>query len=747
MKKVFIVFSGLFLSGSVAFSQQDSMRLVDLQEVQVLSTRATDVTPVAYSNLRKEEIKKQNFGQDIPFLLSLTPSVVATSDAGMGVGYTSIRVRGTDASRINVTANGIPINDAESQSVFWVNMPDFASSLEDLQIQRGVGTSTNGAGAFGASLNMKTENLSFSPYAELNGSYGSFNTSKLMAKVGSGLLHNHWAVDARISGINSDGFIDRASTNLFSYFLQGGFFGENTVVKLLTFGGKERTYHAWDGVPKDSLKTNRTYNPCGYMGNDAEGNPLYYEGQTDNYNQTHYQLLVSHTFTPSLNLDGALYCTKGKGYYEEYKRSGSLAEYGLTPFVYQGVAVDKSDLVRQKWLDNTLGGGVFSLNYNKEKLSLTWGGGANKYAGNHFGKILWIKDYTGDASFSPGQEYYRGTGDKIDVDTYLKANYTLFDALHIYADLQYRFIDYKINGQNDVWDWINNEMQQLDIHKQFNFFNPKAGLSYKINDFNRAYASFAVGHREPSRNNYTDAELNVKPTYEEMFDYEAGYTFANKTFSAGVNLYYMDYNNQLVLTGKVNEIGEALTTNIADSYRAGIELVAGVKILSWLKWNGNMTLSKNEIKNYSEFVDLYDENWEWKSQVENKLGTTPISFSPNVIANSIFSFDYRRWNAALQSNYVGKQYIDNTGSNERSLDPYFLNNIRLGYTFNPKFLKEIGVSLLLNNVLNEQYESNAWVYSSYQQPDANSSKNDRYEEFGYFPQAGFNVMVNVSIKL
>lgn len=754
MKKVILTLllvGGLFEASAQRRNVQskDSIaRNIRLDEMVVTGIRASGKTPVAYSNVNKEEIKRLNFGQDIPYLLSLTPSLVATSDAGTGVGYTGIRVRGTDASRINVTTNGVPINDSESHGVYWVNMPDFASSLEDLQIQRGVGTSTNGAGAFGASLNMKTENASMNPYAEMNGAYGSFNTSKATFKAGTGLINDHWAFDARLSNIHSDGFIDRATTDLNSYFAQGGYFSQNTVVKLITFGGKERTYHAWDGVPKDLLRTNRTFNPSGHMAEDSYGNPLapYYKDQTDNYQQTHYQLILTHVFSPELNFNAALHYTKGKGYYEEYKVNRKLVEYGLDPFNYEGSLVKKSDLVRQKWLDNDFGGAVFSLNYKKADWDLTFGGGANQYAGNHFGKIMWVKDYVGDAAFTPGQEFYRSTGDKTDVNTYLKANYALSKRLSAYADLQYRFIDYKIKGQNDAWDWMTEAMQQLDIHKKFNFFNPKAGLYFQINENNHAYASFAAGHREPTRNNYTDGSINENPVAERLFDYEAGYVFQNPVVSLGVNLYYMDYKNQLVLNGKVNEIGEPLTSNIPESYRAGIEFIAGAKITNWLKWDGNMTLSQNRIKNYSEFVDLYDENWDWADQVENKLGTTPISFSPNVIANSIFSANYKSWSASLLSSYVGKQYIDNTGSDTRSLDSYFVNNIRLGYTLKVKGLKEIGLGLLINNILNEKYESNAWVYSYYQQPNANSPLKDRYESYGYFPQAGTNVMANITLK-
>jgi iron complex outermembrane recepter protein len=746
MKKVFISFSGLLLSASVAFGQADSLRLIDLQEVQVVSTRASSQTPMTFSTVTKSDLQQQNAGQDIPFLLSLTPSVVATSDAGNGVGYTGIRIRGTDANRINVTANGVPINDSESHGVFWVNMPDFASSLQDIQIQRGVGTSTNGAAAFGGSLNMKTENLAIVPYAELHGSYGAFNTSKLTVKAGSGLLRDRWAFDARLSTIKSDGFIDRASTDLSSYFVQGGYFGKQTVIKLLSFGGKEQTYHAWDGVPKDKLQSDRTYNPSGYMGDDVFGNPMYYDNQTDNYQQTHYHLLLNHSFSSSLSLNMALHYTKGKGYYEEYKTDRKLKEYGLSSFVFESETITKSDLVRQKHLDNDFGGAVFSLDYAMDKLSVSWGGGANYYTGDHFGKITWIKNYAGDAAFMPGKEYYTSVGEKTDANTYLKATYAVTNSLNLYGDVQYRYINYQTYGTSDRWDWMNNQMQVLDINEDFHFFNPKAGVFYTFDTYSSAYASVAVGHREPTRNNYKDAELTANPTFERLINYELGYAYKQKNYAFGANAYYMDYKNQLVLTGKVNEIGEALTSNTPESYRVGIELTAGVHITPWLQWNGNLTISENIIKNYTEYVDLYDENWDWSSQVATSLGDTPISFSPNVIANSVFSINHNGWSAAFQSSYVGKQYIDNSGNDERSLSAYFVNNARLGYTFTLKGLKELGIGILCNNILNEQYESNAWVYSFYQQPDMNNPHTDRYADFGYFPQAGRNLMLNMVLK-
>ena len=741
MEKVFILFAALTAAQfSFAQQEQDSIKSIRIQEVQVISNRATEKTPLSFSNVGKEEINKQNFGQDIPFLIALTPSVVTTSDAGTGIGYTAFRIRGTDASRINITVNGVPMNDAESQAVFWVDIPDFATSLQDLQIQRGVGTSTNGAGAFGASVNMKTENIPAQPYGELNGSYGSFNTSRVALKLGTGIIGNHFAFDARLSGINSDGYIDRASTDLKSYFFQGTYYNDKDMLKFVVFGGEETTYHAWDGVPQDSLKTHRTYNPCGYMGNDAQGRPMFYHNQTDNYIQTNYQLVFLHVFRPDLKLNATLHYTKGDGYYEEYKQSQTLSEYSLNPFIYEGELVTESDLIRRQNLDNYFGGGIFSLDYNKGKWDASLGGGANYYYGRHIGEVMWMKNYAGDADFYPEQRYYLGDGRKTDANIYARANYMLLPSLSLFADLQYRYIKYKIGGQNDTWDWNTSAMQTLDIDEQFDFFNPKFGVFYQLNRQNEFYASFAVANREPSRTDYTDAEGDKMPVSERLLDYELGYKFKSSVFSAGVNLYYMKYKNQLILTGKVNDIGEALSSNIPDSYRTGIELTAGVKPLAWMRWDGNLTLSANKIKDYSEYANIYDENYDWVGQQENYLGTTDIAYSPNVIANSLFSFSYKQWDAAFHSSYVGKQYLDNSGSDDRKIDAYFVNNLRLGYTFKMKGIKTINLGLLINNIFNAKYESNGYVYDSFY-----DSTGMRFNDLRYFPQAGTNVLVNLNI--
>jgi len=761
MKKVFVVLANALLPFTAVFSQSaagDSIKSVPLQEVEVVSVRATAQTPVSYSDLNKKKIESANFGRDIPFLLMLTPSVITTSDAGTGIGYTGFRIRGTDANRINVTINGIPLNDSESHGVYWVDMPDFASSLEDLQVQRGVGTSTNGAGAFGASINMKTGSIPLKSYGEVNGGYGSFNTSKATFKTGSGTVGEHWAFDARISSIRSDGFIDRASVDLKSYFAQGVYFNEKTLLKFITFGGTEKTYHAWDGVPdyilfptNPSVKPNRTYNPAGYMGDDTDGNPRYYPNQTDNYDQSHYHLSLLQILNPYLKLNGALHYTRGVGYYEEYRQDQSLQEYGLKPFDLNGETVETSDLVRRQYLDNYFGGVVFSIDYKKDKGTFSLGGAANRYYGRHYGEADWVKNYAGDPDFVPEQEYYRNTGDKSDANLYIRGNYLLTKNLSAYGDLQIRHIDYTIKGIGENWDWLVGEMQNLNVHPVFNFFNPKAGLHYQFNSENVLYGSIAVAHREPNRNNYTDAGATDIPKPERLTDYELGYQFKNKTWAFSANLYYMNYKDQLVLTGKVNQIGEPLTSNVPDSYRTGIELVADVHILPCLDWNGNLTLSRNKIKNYTEYVTVYDSDGNQEpEQKADYYGTTNIAFSPGVIANSLFTFKYKSFTAGFQSNYVGKQYLDNTGQTdnnlsdtrkkERSIDAYFVNNLRLGYNFG----KNLSVQILINNIFNSQYESNGWVWSCYYRQSDGSL--EPYTEKSYFPQAGINIMTNVALR-
>lgn len=760
MKKIGLMTIALLGAGITVHAQtsaKDSVKVVNLQEVQVVSTRATAKTPVAFTNVKKEQISKQNFGQDIPFLLSTTPSVLTTSDAGAGVGYTTIRVRGTDATRINVTANGIPMNDSESHAIFWVNTPDFASSLEDIQIQRGAGTSTNGSGAFGASINMRTQSISSKPYAEVSGSYGSFNTHKETVKVGTGLLNKYWAFDARLSNIQSDGYRDRASSDLKSYFVQGGYFGENTTIKFITFGGKEKTYHAWDGISKEQLENDRTYNPNGVIldDNKGKGNPIgFYDDQMDNYRQTHYQLLLNHIFSPAWNLNIAFHYTNGFGYYQEYKNGRSLEEYGLKPFYLPGNSEPqkKTNLVRQKLVDSNFGGGIFSLNYQNEKLNASFGGGLNRYSNDHYGKVIWVKNYT--EQLDPEHEYYRNTGGKTDGNIYLKANYQLIGGLSAYADLQYRYIHYTIDGDNDKWDFTATpeRLQRLDVKENFSFFNPKAGLFWQINPNHSAYASFSVAQKEPTRNNYTDGMFDKYPKAEKLLDYELGYTYRNEWVTAGVNLYYMDYTDQLVLNGKTNDIGEAMAENVKDSYRMGIELAFGAKFNDWLRWDINGTWSKNRIKDYTGYVydeslvngEIVDNLW---TQTAIKGGNSPISFSPSFIGNSLITLGSNGLEISLQSQYVSRQYLDNFGTKENSLDAYFVSHLSASYSFKTRHTKGITIGATVYNLFDTKYETNGYSQSValYENGDKTKPYVTKHDP-RFYPMAGTNILTHITFR-
>ena len=752
MKKQFVLFAGLFVAGQTVFAQgEDSLRMVRLEAVEVTSTRAAETTPIAFSNMNRQEIEEVNFGQDMPSLLQMMPSVVVTSDAGVGIGYTGIWIRGTDPTRINVTTNGIPLNDAESHGHFWVNVPDMASSLDNIQMQRGVGTSTNGAGAFGGSINLRTESMQVTPHGEFSGSYGSFNTHKEMLKFGTGLMGGRWAFSGRLSNIASDGYRDRASASLKSFFAQGAYYGRTTVVRMIAFGGRERTYHAWDGIDRYTLENDRRYNPSGAMEN-ADGDVVgFYDNQTDNYTQYNYQLLVTQSLGSAWNLNVALHYTDGEGYYEEYKNGRKLQEYGLTPFTIvaeqDGVPaeqlVKKSNLVRRKMMDNGFGGGVFSLDYKGDRLRASLGGAFNRYVGDHFGRVIWVQNYAGDSDFQPDHRYYENTGKKNDANVYVKADWEVVDRLHLFGDLQYRRINYKITGANDTWDPEAGAMQRLDVDKDYDFFNPKAGAFYEINRNMKLYGSVAVAHREPTRNNFTDARRDVDPRAERLIDYEAGFVFSNDAFRAGANFYYMDYKDQLVLTGEVNHIGEPLTDNVAESYRAGVELTAGVRITRWLDWNVNATFSRNRIKNYTEYVTLYDADWNDMGQTANHLGTTPISFSPDITAGSLLTARVKNFTVALQSNYVGKQYLTNSGLDEISLDAYFVNSLRLGYSFKAPSFSRISVGLSINNIFDVKYCSNGYGWSSYLD---GAEGRERMNEAYFFPQAGTNLLANVTVR-
>ena len=735
-------------------TQLDTLKSVELQNVQVVATRATKKTPVAFTNVDQEQLKAVNFGQDIPYILSLTPSITMTSDAGNGIGYTSLRVRGTAPSRINITANGIPMNDAESAQLYWVNMGDFASSVQSMQIQRGVGTSTNGSGAFGATLNMQTENIGVEPFIGLDLSGGSYYSHKQTLRFGTGLLGEHWGIQGRLSNIGSKGYLERASTKLNSYFLQAGYFGENTMVKFITFNGIEETYHAWNYTSKyEQSLYGRRYNSCGEY-YDADGNTRYYDNQTDNYHQQNYQLIWNQRFSNVLSLNAALHYTKGQGYYEEYKRKRTLFEYGLD----NQMTWATSDLVRQKKMDNDFYGVVASIQYdNKSNLQATFGGGWNKYDGNHFGLVKWVKSPV-DALL-PDHKYYDNNTKKTDFNVYGKVTYGLFAGLNAYVDLQYRHVGVKMEGPTDEINWDNNQRIVYNMDESFNFFNPKFGLNYDITPNHKVYASYAIAHKEPTRNNFENninAELEM-PKAERLNDLELGYKYQSKVFTAGANFYWMNYKDQFVLTGEIDKIGEAITRNVDKSYRLGVEIEAALKPVDWFRWDVNATWSKNQVKGIT--VKLTD-----KSVAD--LGNQPLAFSPEWIANNIFTFNYKGLKASIQSQYVGEQYMTNTGFKSYQtlddngqptnvsmmLDSHFTTNIDLSYNFKlPKFgVKDITIGVSLYNIFSAEYDNNGWATPDYEKENGKvvakgKSASDQYEA-GFAPSAPFNMMAHLSIN-
>jgi len=703
------------------------------EEVIISGIRAGEKDPIAYSFIRREEITERNLGQDMPLLISLSPSVVATSDAGTGLGYTNFRIRGTDANRINMTVNGIPLNDAESHGVWFVDLPDFAGSVENIQIQRGVGTSTNGAAAFGASINFQTLAISKEAYGEINSSYGSFNTIKNSVSIGTGLLHDTYSFDTRFSWLHSDGYIDRASCDLSSWYISGTSLKEKSLIKLIMFSGKEKTYQAWDGVPGYLLDSLYTFNGKG-MYTDEDGITRYYDNETDNYDQSHYQLHYSHEIDPGINYTAALHLTRGKGYYEQYKEDQQLQDYGIKDIILSADTITSSDLIRRKWLDNYFYGGVFSINITKTRFDAIIGGGWNKYDGNHYGTVIWARN-AGKSEIN--HRWYRNTGIKTDFNSYVKMNYSVSKSLNLYADLQFRDIDYQIEGTDD-------DTSDVSQDHSFIFFNPKIGLNLMINENQRAFVSLSVANREPNRDNFVDADPGkAPPEPETLFDYEFGYDLNAGNFNAGINFYYMNYRNQLVLTGEINDVGAPVMTNVRDSYRAGIEALFSLKISDIISWNMNLNMSTNKIKNFKTYID----NWDyWDNpvsqplQYQYELGTTDIAFSPWLVAGNSFKLTpVRNLSLDVYSKYVGKQYIDNTGSSDRKLNAWFVNDMKLKYTFYLKTFREISFNLLISNIFNEKYESNAWVYRYIYQ-------GIEYKYDGFFPQAGINLLAGLSVK-
>lgn len=695
-----------------------------LDEVFLSSVRVNAQSPITYSNLTNEEIEDRNLGQDIPVLMSYMPNVVSTSDAGAGVGYTGIRVRGSDATRVNVTINGVPYNDAESQGTFWVDLPDFASSVENLQLQRGVGTSTNGAGAFGASLNILTDSYKEEAQAEFSNSIGSFNTFKHTAKFSTGLINDHWEIAGRASKIRSDGYIDRASSDMKSYFLQATYVDENTLVKALGFGGTEKTYQAWYGIDAETLENNRTFNPAGIYF-DESGTMKFYDNQTDNYTQDNYQLLWNQEYGSNWSSNIAFHYTYGRGYYEEFNEDAGLTNFGLQPFVSDGEEVTTSDLVSRKWLDNDFYGTVFSLNYQTSNWDVTFGGGWNKYEGDHFGEVIYTRFARNNEPYEP---YYFGTSDKTDFNVYGKANFAITEKLAGYVDLQVRTVHYETDGiLDDGSQFLNDD--------DFSFFNPKAGLTYEFNPANQLYFSYARAHREPSRADYKNGD----PEPEELNDFELGWRFNRPSVQINSNLYFMDYQNQLVLTGGIDDVGAFVRENSGNSYRLGLEIDATVRLSDKFTVRPNIALSRNK-------------NVDYVSTFNGELveyGDTNISYSPEIVAGNILSYmptDGLELN--LFSKYVGEQFMSNIEAENSRLDSYFVNDFNVQYSWKEVWLfREIVLTGLLNNIFGEEYVSNGYYYTFDIPNEDLPSGVQTLDGAGYYPQATTNFLLGLTLKL
>ena len=761
MKKISFLTMALMASEVSMYAAEpvDSLKTIELQGVQVRSTRASKRTPMAFSNMNRDQINEVNNGKDIPYLLSLTPSVTTTSDAGNGIGYTTLRIRGTAAERINITTNGVPMNDAESNSVFWVNMGDFASSVQSMQVQRGVGTSTNGAGAFGATINMQTENIGMQPYVGIDLGGGSYYSNKETVRFSTGLPdEGHWGMQGRLSHIGSKGYIDRAETQLYSYFLQYGYFGEQRVVKLITWNGEEKTYHAWDYSSHYAQDTyGRTYNPCGYIGDDKEGHALYYDDQTDNYHQQNYQLVWNERLSRQLSLNAALHYTRGDGYYNQYKANKKLKDYLPLTATENGM---RSDLVREKHMANDFYGVVASLFYdNKQGLEATIGGGWNKYDGDHFGRLSWVKE--APASYAPNYEYYRDNAKKTDMNIYGKANYQLLHALSAFVDLQYRYVGYQAQ---DPADWYQaGKSDQYVIDETYNFFNPKVGLNYQPTPQHRLYASYAIAHKEPVRNNFQNnynAGLE-QPCSERLNDFEAGYQFQSPRFTAGLNLYWMNYKDQFVLTGEIDNIGEPVTRNLPKSYRLGVELEAAWQPADWFRWDVNATYSKNRVKDIAVLLE------DGKTTVTLD-GAKPLAFSPDLIANSILSFQYGGAKITLQNQYIDDQYLTNTGFKDMLcqdaagndcyetllLKRHFTTNADLSYHFALPCLglKDATAGVMFYNIFSAKFDNNGWAAPQYRQLadgqviTVNTWGTRDDQAAGFAPSAPFNWMAHLSLN-
>lgn len=715
MRTIFLI--GFFAISTNSFAQDTSRRKFNdtlmLQNIEVTSIRAGDKAPFTKTNLNKKQIQEQNLGYDLPFILNQTPSVVANSDAGTGIGYTNLRIRGTDATRINVTLNGIPYNDAESQGTFFVDMPDIASSLNSIQIQRGAGTSSNGAGAFGATINLSTNEVIKEKYLILDNNYGSFNTWKNTIKAGTGLIADHFTIDTRFSNVTSDGYIDRAFSNLKSYYGSFAYIAKKTALRFNVISGKEKTYQAWNGVPEYLLNTDRTFNSAG---TDKPGEP--YDNETDNYVQNHFQLFLNQKINHNLFFNVATFLTRGKGYYENYKGSQKFKKYGLKDYIFGADTLKTTDLILQQWLDNYFYGSVFSVQYQKPETQLTIGGGYTKYDGGHYNIIKWASYGIPD-----NYKYYNAPAYKTDANVYTKWMQSLGKGFTAFLDVQQRMVDYEINGFKGH--------PEIYIHKKFSFLNPKIGFSFFKHEIN-GYASFSMAAKEPNRDDF-EADPEHLPRPEKLYDWETGVSLKKKKYNLALNFYFMNYKDQLVNTGRINDVGAYTRTNAPKSYRSGMELEAVYKPLAWLTAQGNIAFSKNKIKDFTEYIDDYDNGGQRSKQFHN----TDIAFSPSTVASvSVSLLPFKSFEILLDGKFVGDQFLDNTSNKDRMLDRYYVQNARISYLLKKSFLKEMKLLFQVNNVFDKMYEPNGYTFNYY-------SEGKLVVENYYFPMAGVNFMSGI----
>lgn len=723
MKKVLLFL--LFMIGLLANSQRSDIKkdTIKLEEVLVKAVRVNADSPITHSNISKDVLSERNLGQDIPILMNFLPSVVTTSDAGAGVGYTGIRIRGVSAQSTNITINGIPYNDAESLGTFWVDLPDFTSSTESLQLQRGVGSSTNGSGAFGASLNLLTDAVSDKASGEISNSIGSYNTRKHTVKFSTGLINDHIEIAGRLSKIKSDGYIDRATSDLDAYFLQASYVDSNTLIKALTFGGKEITYQAWNGVSQEQINAfGRTYNPSGEY-TDENGNLKFYDNEIDNYKQDHYQLHWNERFNNYWSSNIGLNYTYGRGYFEQYKENEDFSDYDFSEITIENETINTTDLIRRRWLDNDFYVINANINYKKDQLNLIFGGSYSKYTGDHFGEVIW-------AQFASNSEirdrYYNSKGDKSDFNFFAKSTYEISKKISLFGDIQFRFVDYKTNG-------LNSDRLFLDVNELYNFFNPKAGITYVLNTSNHLYFSYARANREPSRNDFENGD----PKPEKLNDFELGWRLKNDKFQINSNLYFMKYKDQLILTGEIDDVGSPIRANSGKSYRLGLEVEAAIKLSNKFLLQPNFALSANKNIDYITQLD----------GVLVNLGNTTISYSPSVVAANQFQFKpYDNIQFAFLSKYVGEQYLGNVDSDFSKLDAYFVNDLSFNYEFETKSVfKSIILTGLVNNIFNEKYISNGYYYT-FDDTWSDPGNITTIEGTGYYPQATTNFLIGLTLK-